>query len=78
MTTRHMVNGLMKATKATSHNNLAARLAQTPATISRMYHMSEQKDMNLSTLDIIQQKSGVPVQTLMDWYRQPNEPKETK
>ena len=68
MTTRHLADGLMQAMKARSHNHCTELLGLAQGKICRM-HSGVQADLNLSTFVHIHDRSGVPLETLIGWYR---------
>lgn len=68
MTTRHLVNGLMRHMNARTHRECQQSLVISGGSFSRMYHRGA--DLNVATLDKIQQRSGLPLEQLMAWYRQ--------
>lgn len=71
MTTRHLVNGLMRHMHARTHLECQKSLGIPGGTFSRMYHRGA--DLNVATLDKIQQRSGLPLEQLMAWYREPEQ-----
>lgn len=72
MSGRHLVEGLMQATRSRTHEQMSVKLAWERAEISRLVNgKSSGGGMRLVTLDTIQRRSGVPIQTLLDWYRLP-------
>jgi transcriptional regulator with XRE-family HTH domain len=70
MTTRHLLEGLMQKTGARNHSHCAVILGLTPCMISRL-NSGDRAGLRMYTLDIIQQKTGVPFDTLFAWYRLP-------
>ncbi|HEX9173864.1 MAG TPA: hypothetical protein VF861_14520 [Telluria sp.] len=74
MTVKHMIEGIMHATKARNQRHCAIKLAMTEANISRILSGKfTGHGMLLASFDIIQQKSGIPADTLLGWYRQPEQ-----
>jgi DNA-binding Xre family transcriptional regulator len=70
MTMRHLVDGLMQATKCANHCRLAWTCDVEHSTIS-LLHNGKANDMALSTLAKIHDATGVPVERMFAWYRLP-------
>jgi DNA-binding Xre family transcriptional regulator len=70
MTIRHMLDGLMQATKATSHTNLATKAGLDFTTISRMW-AGKQIDVRMSTLQRVRDYTGIPLADLFGWFDLP-------
>lgn len=71
MTTKHILDGVMQWTGSRTHLACASMLELDPATVCRMAQ-GRYAGMRIETLDRIQRKTGVPIDTLMDWYRLPD------
>lgn len=71
MTARHILEGVMQWTKARSHHQCAVLLGMDPASISRL-HQGKQTGLTIATLDQIQRRTEVPIDTLFAWYRLPD------
>jgi len=70
MTTKHVLEGLMQWTKSRTHAQCAVALGLDNGKVSRI-HSGKQTGMNMATVDMIQQRCGVPLETLFAWYRLP-------
>lgn len=69
MTTRHLVNGLMRAMRVRSHHQCEVQLGLPGGTFCHMYH-GRQRGFNVVLLDRIQARSGVSFEQLMAWFRE--------
>jgi transcriptional regulator with XRE-family HTH domain len=72
MTARHMLEGLMQWTRARDLAHCAVLLGIDISLVSRI-SSGERRGLHISTVDLIQQKTGVPFDMLFDWYRLPDE-----
>ena len=70
MTIKHMLDGLMQATKSRHNGELAAKLDLEPCTLSKISR-GEQISMRMDKVNKIHRRSGVPLDTLFTWYRMP-------
>jgi len=72
MTTKHLAQGLMQATKATSHANCEAKLG---LAVGQMHHWynDHHRDIKASMLGLLHDKSGLSFDTMMGWYRLPED-----
>jgi uncharacterized protein YbaP (TraB family) len=70
MTTKHLVNGLMQAVRAKNHNHCTQLLDLPQGTLCRMANGTH-KNLLVSTLAHIHEKSRVPLDALVDWYLMP-------
>lgn len=71
MGTRHLIDGVIRATKSKTKNQCATKLGLDASTLHRIYERGG--SMNLATFDLIQQKTGLPLDQLMAWYRMPED-----
>jgi hypothetical protein len=72
MTAKHLVDGVMQWTSSRTYNSCASLLGIESATVYRMSN-GDQRSLNMATVDLIQQRSGVPIETLFAWYRLPKD-----
>jgi hypothetical protein len=71
MTARHILEGVMQWTKSRSHHQCAVLLDIDPAVIARL-NSGKQTGLTIATLDRIQRRTEVPIDTLLAWYRLPD------
>jgi hypothetical protein len=72
MTTKHLADGLMQATKARSHNQCTELLELPQGLLCRMAS-GKRPELKVSTLAHIHAKSGIPLDALVDWYLMPDD-----
>jgi len=72
MTTRHLVDGLMRTLRARTHQQCEVRLGLPGGTFSHLYH-GRQRGFGVMLLERIQARSGVSFDQLMAWYREQDE-----
>jgi DNA-binding Xre family transcriptional regulator len=72
MTAKHMLEGVMQWTRSRSHHQCAVFLGLDPASVSRL-HKGKQTGLTIATLDQIQRRAEVPIDTLWAWYRLPHD-----
>lgn len=72
MTSRHMIQGIMKATGSPDYRTLAIKLGLTIATIKSIGD-GAQKGMVIATLEHIQRVTKVPFDDIFEWYRLPED-----
>jgi hypothetical protein len=72
MTARHMLEGLMQCTRARDLAHCAVVLGIDISTVSKLCS-GEKRGLHISTVDIIQRKTGVPFDLLFAWYRLPDD-----
>jgi DNA-binding Xre family transcriptional regulator len=71
MTAKHLLDGVMQHTKARNYRHASILLGLDPATIFRL-SKGKTSGMRIETLDHIQRKTEIPVETLFAWYRLPD------
>jgi DNA-binding Xre family transcriptional regulator len=71
MTAKHLLEGVMQSTRARSHHHCSILLGIDVATISRL-NAGKTVGMRIQTLDHIQRKTEIPIETLFAWYRLPD------
>lgn len=69
MTAKHLIDGVMRATHSANHRQVSIKTGIEPSTLHRLYHRGGA--MNLATFDLIQRTTGLSLELLMAWYRQP-------
>jgi hypothetical protein len=72
MSTKHLVQGLMQVTGARNHAHCTKLLGLPQGSLCRL-NKGEHRDLKVSTLVHIRAKSGVPLDTLADWFGMPAE-----
>lgn len=74
MTSRHIIDGLMRATGSKDHQSLSRATGLHTAEISRMYHGKHSGGgISLMMLIRIRQRTGVAIDKIAAWYEMPAE-----
>lgn len=69
MTTRHIVEGLMRTLRMRTHQQCEVHLGLSGGTFSRMCS-KPRHGLTVALLDRIQARSGVSFEQLMTWFRE--------
>lgn len=70
MTMKHVIEGLMQATKCKNHSQLS-KLLDFPQGIICRLAQGKSKTLGMDNLLQVHTTTGVSIQTLFDWYRLP-------
>lgn len=68
MTAKHLLQGVMQHTKARNYQHCSKLLGLDQATLFRLNN-GESSGMRIQTLDWIQRKTDIPIETLWAWYK---------
>lgn len=70
MTVKHMLDGLVQATGASSLNQCSELLGQPKGTLWRLY-VGQRATLKVTTLLSMSEMSRTPAATLIEWYQLP-------